>query len=1034
MEVTNLWLKLACWLVAVAFLIRHASCKLDEKYLRTQPCDVHENTTDRNVVFYCRGRRLREVPKVFSNTTRLDLSENKIKNLTMKDLENLQKLVVLNLNWMNDNHKVNIAPGAFTNLTKLAQLQLNGVGLTHIPKLPKTLKGLSLVGNKIISLNASSFWHLEGLTALYLSRNCYFWNPCYKACEIKNGSFSSLFKLKSLTLSYNNLTYVPRGLPLSLVSLELASNRIAYIGENDFQNLHNLLVLKIQGNCPRCQNAPFPCVPCPNGSIEIHEHAFDHLQKLTLLQLAGNSIRFLKNGWFSNLSKLQELFLSFNFLFDAIKDGQFLTHLPLLSKLDLSFNYGMKAYPRTISLAPTFANLTSLKILHLRALVFKEIDNETLSPLYALQNLSVLDLGTNFLVHTQSDLFSHFQNLKLLYLSENRLYPVSNSKLPQLGSSSGPTFSLPVLSGSSSIREQTFNIPNQLVKPECFNSGRVLDLSRNNIFFISPKQFEGHGNISCLNLSRNGFAAAPNGTEFTALPKLKYLDLSFNKIDLAYDNAFKELKMLEVLDLSFNAHYFTVPGVTHNLNFLKQLPNLRVLNMSSNSIDTLTTKEMHSNSLSELQFQHNNLGKLWRENDKTYDNLFTHLKNLTHLDISYNNLNKIPIRVYDCLPGKLKKFRLSHNGLEGLEWTLLKRFTQLEELILSFNSLVNISQNISQSVPYLRFLDLSKNKISQLTDDFLIGAVNLQWLDLSNNRLAIINQTTFPSKEYSHLSSLWLHGNPFRCTCDILSFILWMDGTNVKIPRLATSVMCNMPQSVKGKPVVNFDIRDCIDDQVAFLIYFFTTFFIICITFTTTVMHLFYWDVSYLFYYMKAKYKGYEYLSSTDNVYDAFVTYDTKDPQVSDWVLNHLRVQLEEQGDRYLPVCLEERDWVPGSPLLESMTQSIQQSRKTVFVLTQSFVNSGSFKMAVYLAHQRLLEESKDVIVLLMLEPVLQSSHFLRLRQRLCSQSVLEWPRAPAAEPWFWQCLRNAIRVENCDMYSKLYSRYFTSRSSSVRD
>ncbi len=70
--------------------------------------------------------------------------------------------------------------------------------------------------------------------------------------------------------------------------------------------------------------------------------------------------------------------------------------------------------------------------------------------------------------------------------------------------------------------------------------------------------------------------------------------------------------------------------------------------------------------------------------------------------------------------------------------------------------------------------------------------------------------------------------------------------------------------------------------------------------------------------------------------------------QVSDWVLNHLRVQLEEQGERFLPICLEERDWIPGSPILDSLTQSIQHSRKTVFILTERYVNSGSFKLAIF--------------------------------------------------------------------------------------
>ncbi|XP_053295692.1 toll-like receptor 7 isoform X3 [Pleuronectes platessa] len=144
--------------------------------------------------------------------------------------------------------------------------------------------------------------------------------------------------------------------------------------------------------------------------------------------------------------------------------------------------------------------------------------------------------------------------------------------------------------------------------------------------------------------------------------------------------------------------------------------------------------------------------------------------------------------------------------------------------------------------------------------------------------------------------------------------------------------------------------------------------------------------------------------------------------------MSNLRVKLEEEGEKYLPLCLEERDWVPGVPVLENLTHSIQYSRKTLFVLTEGYVKSGIFKLAMYLAHQRLMDENVDVIVLLMLEPVLQHSRFLRLRKRLCGKSVVEWPRTAAAEPWFWQNLRNVVRVDNQLMYNQTYSKYLTSR------
>ncbi|XP_051999080.1 toll-like receptor 8 [Xyrauchen texanus] len=1005
-------------------------CQKDMRTMKAKLCDVHENVTTQTREVDCHGLGLRAMPFFTKNTTSINLSENKINNLTFGDFKDLKNLTDLNLNWMNMNREVIVAVGVFSNLTKLQTLLLSGMALSYVPKeLPKSLRELKLVENKIISLNATTFLHVKNLTSLYLSKNCYYWKPCLRDYYIENGSFSMLANLQHLTLSYNNLTHVPRGLPATLQKLELASNRIAHIGEHDFQGLSNLISLNIQGNCPRCYNAPYPCVSCKKNAIVIHPEAFANLGELQILNLAGNSIIQILPDWFRSISKLEELYLSYNFLSKAVAEHGFLSNLPLLKKLDLSFNYDLQSYPDTVKLSPSFSNLTSLKTLHIQGLVFQEIRADSFRSLYGLQNLSVLDVGINFIVHAKSNIFEKLQNLKLLYLSENRLYPVTVDKhvITDSGEDLKSSFAMPSMSEPHQM-EHSYEIPKNLVKPECYAMGRVLDLSRNNLFFISPKQFEGYGNISCLNLSGNGFAAAPNGTEFTLLPGLKYLDLSFNKIDLAYDYAFTELQSLEVLDLSYNPHYFTVSGVTHNLNFLKHLPSLKVLNMSYNSINTLTTKAMSSQSLQELQFQYNSLGKLWREKDKTYDKLFQNLTNLTYLDISYNLIDKIPLRVYTYLPETIQKLRLSHNTLTNVNWTSLRRFKDLRELILSNNNILSISSSLSKDLPSLQFLDLRNNSISELSIGFLNGAVNLGALDLSHNRLITINQSTFPSENERYLKTLWLNENPFHCTCDLLEFVLWIYNTNVKIPKLVTSVKCDMPEERHDKPVIDFDIKECIDDQLAFLAYFFSTVIILCTTIVAVAMHMFYWDVSYIFYYLKARFTGYQYLSSNSCVYDAFVTYDTKDPQVSDWVLNHLRVQLEDQGEGFLPICLEERDWIPGSPVLDSLNQSIQHSRKTVFVLTKGYVNSGSFKLAVFLAHQRLLEDNEDVIVLLLLEPVLQHSQFLRLRRQLCSRSILEWPHSPSAESWFWQSLRNAIRVDNQAMYSDLYSRYFTTK------
>ncbi|XP_061926636.1 toll-like receptor 8 [Entelurus aequoreus] len=1019
-----------CWMQLLLLCMCCWPAATKPKWMRPQfPCDVTAKNISQ-VIFDCKERKLKDIPEgITSNATELNLSRNNISNIRLNSFSNLMNLTLLDLSFANYTKPVNIDHNTFRQLTKLQTLNLSFNHLNAIPaKLPPSLKVLVIRNNKIISLNRSSFNGLMNMTDLLLARNCFYWNPCGTYMNIAKGSLAVMTQLQVLDLSFNNLTEVPKGLPLSLHELMLAANQIEYISEKDFLDMNQLELLEIQGNCPRCQNAPYPCVPCKNGLLAIHQDAFNNLTDLKTLHLGGNSMTYMNPQWFSNLKKLKELFVAFNFLHATISgEAKFLSRLPKLEKIDLSFNFDLKSYPSKLNLSKDFASLEALRTLHLEGLVFQEIGADTLRPLYELKNLSTLNLGTNFVLQLDCAILSKLSHLRLIYLAENRLYP--NSVKTLVYSSDGYNERQDFTVSTLAIRHpQEFEITHGLVKQECFDSGPVLSLASNNLFFISPQQFIGYINITCLNLSNNGFSAALNGTEFSSIPTLTYLDLSFNKIDLVYDYAFSELKNLQVLDISHNSHYFQAFGITHNLHFIKNLPVLRVLNMSHNSISTLTTKHMHSKSLTELQFRQNNLGTLWKEGENSYFKLFTNLTNLTILDISENNINKLPNQVYQFLPRNLTILRISNNFLKHFQWDRLSYFPKLQTLDLSHNSISDVIGIDSNATNNLTSLDLSNNDIFHLDDGFLRGAKSLRTLSLSHNKLNLINQSTFQYRP----EILLLEGNPFQCTCDMLDFILWIENSGVHIPGLITVVTCEGPQKQKDHPLILFDINQCVNDNLAFLLYTVTFSFIIVFMVVVTVAHLFYWDASYVLHYLKAKMIGYHSLNSCCGIYEVFVIYDTKDPHVSEWVMKNLRVKLEEEGETHLPLCLEQRDWIPGVPLMDNLIQSIRDSRKTMFVLTEGYVKTGIFRLAMYLAHQRLLDENIDVIVLLMLEPVLQHSYFLRLRQRLCGKSVVEWPKTAAAEPWFWQNLRNVIRVDNQVMYNKTYSMYFNNRLNGV--
>ncbi|XP_037677194.1 toll-like receptor 8 isoform X2 [Choloepus didactylus] len=1019
------------------FLLILGSCEsfTEANYSRSYPCD--ERKQNASVIADCNNRRLQEVPQTVGRyVTELELAGNLITRITNESFKGLQNLTKINLNHnvnlqhQNENpdmnkNGMNITDGAFLNLKNLRELLLEDNQLPRIPAgLPRSLRGLSLIQNNITLVTKKTTSGLRNLERLYMGWNCYFGNHCKKTFDIEDGAFERLTNLKVLSLSFNTLVHVPPKLPNSLRELYLSNTKIKNISQEDLKGLRNLRLLDLSGNCPRCFNAPFPCEPCEGGaSIEIHHLAFQTLTQLRYLNLSSTSLREIPPSWFDNMPHLKVLHLEFNYLVQEIATGAFLMKLSSLQTLDLSFNYVKTEYPQYINISQNFCNLSSLQVLHLKGYVFQELRKEDFEPLMKLPKLKTINLGINFIKQIDFTLFQHFPNLTTIYLSENRISPLVNDRQNFANS---PSFQSHILKPRSADSEfdphlNFYHTTNPLIKPQCTAYGKALDLSLNSIFFIGKKQFEAFHDIACLNLSSNGNGQVLHGTEFSAVPHVKYLDLTNNKLDFADDNALSELPNLEVLDLSYNCHYFRIAGVTHRLGFLQNLTQLKVLNLSHNSIYTLTEFELKSMSLEELAFRGNRLDLLWHTEDDRYWKLFKFLSNLTRLDLSFNNLQRIPNEAFLNLPQSLTELYINDNKLNFFNWSLLQQFPHLCLLDLSQNELSTLTNSLSTFTNSLQTLLLRKNRISHLPSGFLSEASSLLHLDLSSNLLRMIKKSTLHTKTATNLAILDLRENPFDCTCDIGDFRRWMDeNLNVTIPKLIDAV-CASPGDQRGKSIVSLELTACVSDTIAAILFSFTFFTTTMVILVALAHHLFYWDVWFIYNMCLAKIKGYRSLSTSQTFYDAYISYDTKDASVTDWVINDLRFHLEESEGKNVLLCLEERDWDPGLAIIDNLMQSINQSKKTIFVLTKKYATNWNFKTAFYLALQRLMDENMDVIIFILLEPVLQHSQYLRLRQRICKSSILRWPDNPKAEGLFWQSLKNMVLTENDSRYNNLY-------------
>ncbi|KAE8625331.1 hypothetical protein XENTR_v10006231 [Xenopus tropicalis] len=1013
---------------------------------KSLPCDVEQNAKGNVIVVDCSDRHLTSIPwGIPTNVTNLTLTINHIPRISVDSFAEFTNLVELDFRCNCVPAKVgpkdhvctkrlDVEDRSFASLYNLRSLYLDGNQLIEFPKgLPPNLQLLSLEINNIISISRNNLSELSNIQMLYLGQNCYHRNPCSDSFKIEKDAFKDLKNLSILSMKSNNLSFVPGGLSDSLKELYLYNNAIQYIEEHDLENLINLEILDLSGNCPRCYNSPFPCTPCPNNApIQIHPKAFSSLKNLQVLRLHSNSLRSIPEQWFKNNRNLQVLDLSENFLASEISTANFLKYIPSLKSLDLSFNFELQVYPSDLKLSSIFSSLASLETLRIRGYVFQNLKKNNLMPLVHLPNLTLLDLSTNFIKVADFSLFPKFKSLQTIILSNNKISPSSEANIDSCSASQvssghyiGRTFQeVHYFEYDENARKCkakdkenfTFKL---FLNESCQAYGQSLDLSQNNIFFVKATDFTNLSFLKCLNLSGNAISQTLNGSEFRNLNRLKYLDFSNNRIDLLYSTAFQELTELEVLDISNNDHYFLAEGITHVFNFTKNLEKLTKLMMNNNQISTSTNRHLVSQSLRILEFKGNYLNILWKDGDTRYLNFFKNLNKLYKLDISENSLTFVPPGVFEGMPPDLLELYLARNKLKTFSWDKLHLLEKLSVLDLSNNYLTTVPRELSNCTSSIKKLILSNNKIKKLTPFFLRGSVSLKYLDLSDNLIQNIGHSSFPEDVLDNLTELLLQGNPFKCNCNLVWLVSWINQTKVYIPNLVTGVTCSGPGAHRGQSLVLLDLYTCEQYHLNLILQALSASFIICLMVVSVSSHLFYWDFWFIYHLFKAKIHGYKRFPKC--CYDALIMYDTKDSAVSDWVFNDLVNILEKQGNKMLNLCLEERDFLAGQPFLDNLSESIQISRKTVFVLTRKYVKKGHFKTAFYMAHQRLIEEKVDVIILILLEKTLQRSRYLRLRKRLCANSVLYWPSNPNSQSYFWHCLKSAIATENQMAYDKLF-------------
>ncbi|CAI9726569.1 uncharacterized transmembrane DDB_G0293652 isoform X1 [Octopus vulgaris] len=112
-------------------------------------------------------------------------------------------------------------------------------------------------------------------------------------------------------------------------------------------------------------------------------------------------------------------------------------------------------------------------------------------------------------------------------------------------------------------------------------------------------------------------------------------------------------------------------------------------------------------------------------------------------------------------------------------------------------------------------------------------------------------------------------------------------------------------------------------------------------------------------FFMKFAHYFQPYVDKEEKLYDVFISYKSSDAD-ENWVKNILFPKIED--DMGLKACVHFRDFVPGETISNNIIESIQNSRRTLLVLTNDYIDSEWTRMEYQVAQQEMFKLRHRII------------------------------------------------------------------------
>ncbi|KAG7277398.1 hypothetical protein CRUP_033353 [Coryphaenoides rupestris] len=314
-------------------------------------------------------------------------------------------------------------------------------------------------------------------------------------------------------------------------------------------------------------------------------------------------------------------------------------------------------------------------------------------------------------------------------------------------------------------------------------------LNFNRLKILLPDTLDSLSSLENLEMRGNLIAELP-ASLFRNLRRLQHLDLSHNWLEDVRREDLEALTELRTLKLNFNLLGHLAMDTFQNVSQLRELhlegnsladlplhvfsalPNLELLNLRGNFLTNFSSEVFGSfpSSLKELMLNGNELIELSGSS-------FHGLSSLTDLTLSSNQLSQLPVDLFQNLKA-------------------------LENLDISENQLTSLPEELFKDLRSVKLIHLQKNNLTEISAKMFRDQPMLRQLHLSNNLLQTIAPGLFDAFQFKHV--VRLHGNPWRCNCQVSYLQDWMLKNSVDVQE-HDKVLCRGPGTLRGRTLTSID-------------------------------------------------------------------------------------------------------------------------------------------------------------------------------------------------------------------------------------